>query len=62
MKDRSAQLIAAASLGICTLCVWGQQADRMIPVLGILSVSAGPHDSVYEEIRRGLRDLGYAAC
>ena len=51
-------LIVALSLAALAFAGWAQAATR-VPVVGILSVSAGPNDQVYEAVRKGLNELGY---
>jgi ABC-type uncharacterized transport system substrate-binding protein len=37
----------------------GAEQPKIVPVVGILFVSAGPDDPVVEALRAGLRDRGY---
>jgi putative tryptophan/tyrosine transport system substrate-binding protein len=53
-------LVLAVALSLAAIAIVGraQQATRM-PVVGLLALSAGPHDQVYEAVRKGLDELGY---
>lgn len=51
-------LMFVLSLAAWATLAWSQQAERM-RVIGVLALSAGPNDSVYAAVRKGLRDLGY---
>lgn len=58
MAGRSLFLVVALSLGAVAPAGWAQAATR-VPVVGLLSVSAGPNDQVYEAVRKGLSERGY---
>jgi hypothetical protein len=51
-------LFATLSFAVAATSAWAQQANKM-PVVGVLSVVAGPDDPTVEALRQGLRELGY---
>jgi putative ABC transport system substrate-binding protein len=55
---RCVLLIIALSFTTCATVVYGQRPHR-VPVVGLLALSAGPKDTIYEAIREGLRERGY---
>ena len=58
MTRRPLFLVVVLSLVALAFAGWAQAATR-VPVVGILSVSAGANDQVYEAVRKGLNELGY---
>jgi putative ABC transport system substrate-binding protein len=51
-------LIFVLTVATWATIAWSQQAERP-RVIGVLALSAGPNDSVYTAVRRGLSKLGY---
>lgn len=58
MVRRVFLLAVAISCGAPATELGAQQPSR-VPVVGVLMVRAGPHDSVVEAVRKGLHELGY---
>ena len=52
-------LLALALCAFASTSVWAQQANS-IPVVGVLTLTAGAADPFVEALRQGLRELGYA--
>ncbi len=48
----------ALNLVFASTVAWTQQMNN-VPVVGVLTVAAGPDDPIVEALRQGLRDLGY---
>jgi len=56
--QRRLLLAFALYLAFATTSVWAQQSNR-IPVLGVLTLTAGAADPFVETLRQGLRERGY---
>ena len=50
--------VLALILAVLAAGAWAQEPSR-VPVIGVLMVSAGPSDPIFEAMRKGLRDRGY---
>ena len=50
-------LLAVALVTLATVAA-AQQSSK-VPAVGVLMLAAGPHDTVVDALRRGLRELGY---
>jgi putative ABC transport system substrate-binding protein len=58
VTTRCVLLLIAIGFAFCATAVWGQLPDR-VPIVGLLALSAGPNDTIYEAVREGLRERGY---
>ncbi|MGH2359805.1 MAG: ABC transporter substrate-binding protein [bacterium] len=58
MTRRIVLLALALNLAITAIAAWAQQTSK-VPVLGVLFFAAGSDDPVVEDLRQGLRALGY---
>jgi putative ABC transport system substrate-binding protein len=51
-------LALAVNLAIAATTTWAQQTTK-VPVVGVLFFGMGPDDPLVEDLRQGLRELGY---
>ena len=58
MIQRLLLLVFALNLAFAATSVWAQQPNK-VPVVGVLTLSAGPADPFVEALRQGLQELEY---
>ena len=58
MIQRLLLLVFVLNLGVAATTTWAEQPNK-VPVVGVLSVVAGPDDPTVEALRQGLREMGY---
>ena len=58
MTRRIVLLALAVNLAIAATTTWAQQTTK-VPVVGVLFFGMGPDDPLVEDLRQGLRELGY---
>ncbi|HKQ25607.1 MAG TPA: ABC transporter substrate-binding protein [Burkholderiales bacterium] len=58
MRKRFFLFAIGMSIAIASIVAWPQEANR-IPVVGVLTLTAGATDPFVEALRQGLRELGY---
>jgi len=58
VTPRIVLLALALNIAIAATAAWAQQTSE-VPVLGVLFFAVGPDDPLVEDLRQGLRELGY---